>query len=252
MIYSITSPKLKLPADAQHPLFALSMQRKLRNLYDGEFFKYREGSQEYTYPDRSPSGEAYLVEIYDQKEKYGHDKYNAIQYTQSRQPRVLNEGGKFYASFELGQYLELQGNPAIHVGKDFTLTVIGDSDLPRPMISIFGDDDFISVEPGSPTNRFSFNTVSGSISKNSNNRINQLFSGIDPTQNNRRVITMKSDGAGRGQNLSNNTSTNFTTIAVGKSKTRMFAGKFIEATLHLGDLTSIGSDKVWEEAKIAY
>jgi hypothetical protein len=252
VIYATNSQRFKLPADAQHPLLALSMQRKLRYLYDGEFFKYREGSNEYTYPNRHPGDNAYLVEIYDQKEKHGFDKFNAVQYDPSKQPKVLGQNSEYYASFELGQYLELEGNPASYVQEDFTITIIGDSDFPRPLFSVFGDEDFISVEPGSPTNRFSFNSISGSISENSNNRINQLFSGVDPSQNNKRVITMKSDGAGRGQNLSSDISTEFTTIAIGKSKTRLFTGKFIEVTMHLGDLSEVGSDKLWEEAKLAY
>ena len=252
MITAVTDNReLKLPGDAQHPLFAYSMRRKLRYLYDGEYFKYREGGQEYTYPNRHPGNDAYLIEIYDQKEKFGYPKFTITQDDPFKQPQVLGENGEYYANFELGDYMEVLA-PAQYIGKDFTITIIGDSDLPRPMFAVYGDNDFISIEPGSPTNRFTFNTVSGSISENSNNRINQLFSGVESSQNNQRVILMKSDGAGRGQNLSENISTEFTTVSIGRLKDRYFKGKFIECTMHLEDLSKYGAGKIWEEAKIAY
>ena len=119
------------------------------------------------------------------------------------------------------------------------------------MLGIWGKDR-ITVEPGNPVHRFTFNQNNGSISKNSNNRVNQLFSGIDPSQNGQRVLSMKSDGGGSGQLVNQNLGTQFTTISIGREGPRFFSGKFIEATFHFGDLTSLGADKVWSEAKIKY
>jgi hypothetical protein len=252
VIFSITGEeRTKLPGDAQNPLFALSMQRRLRRSYTGEYFKYREGDNEYTFPDRYPGANAYLVEIYDQKAKFGYEEFNAVQYDHSKQPKIIGANGVYSAEFKHGDYMDLIGNPAQYVSKDFTITLIGDGDFPRPMVSVYGENDSITVEPGTPT-RFTFNSNSGSISDNSSNRVNQLFSGIDASQNGERVILMKSDEGGRGQNLSQNTSTDFTHISIGRAKDRYFIGSFIECTFHLGDLSRYGASKIWEEAKIAY
>jgi len=142
-------------------------------------------------------------------------------------------------------------NPASNVGKDFTITAIGDGSHPRPMIGIFGINQ-VSVEPGRKTNRFTFNDDFGSISKDSGNLVNQLFSGIDPSQNNERVITMKSDGAGEGHKLINDEGTTFDTVSIGRLRDRFFEGSFIEVTIHLGGLSKVASDQLWEEAKSVY
>jgi hypothetical protein len=233
----------KLPADAQNPLFALSMRRKLRSLYKGEYFRYHEDGVEYTYPNRAPREGAKLIEIYDQKSRHGFDQYNALQEDQSKQPEIFGDG-EYYAQFKSGQYMDLVGG-AEHVGADFTITSIGDGDFPRPMVSVFGDDDFISVEPGSPT-RFSFNNSSALSEKS---EVSQMFSGVDPAQNGKHVLTIKGN-KGKGQNLSGDTSTNFTTISIGRSKDRMFEGKFIECTFHLSDISRYASKQIWEALNV--
>lgn len=244
----------RLPADAMHPLFALSLRRKLRYLYSGNYFRYEtQGGQQYEYPEQSAGLDgASLVVVFDQKEKFGYPKFHASQFDATKRPVLSLENGLPVANFTLGQFLDM-GNAGEYItSPDFTITSIGDGDIPRPMIGVYGESDSITVEPGSPTNRFTFNDNFGSVGENTNNRINQLFSGLDPSQNGKRVITMKSDGAGRGQNLSNNTSTNFTTISIGKSQDRFFQGTFIEATMHLNDLTRLGANQLWEEAKLIY
>jgi hypothetical protein len=251
MIALIDNTELKLPADAQHPIFALSMRRKLRGAYVGQYFRYREGGVEYTYPNRNPGNDAYLIEIYDQKSKFGYSQFNAVQNDESKQPKIIETNGYYSADFEIGQYLELTGNPEQYVNENFTVTLIGDGDRPRPMFSVFGETDSITLEPGEPT-RFTFNSNSGSISGEANDKINQLFSGIDASQNGKRVLLMKSDGGGRGQNLNDNISTNFTTTAIGREKDRFFSGTFVECTMHDGDLSRYGADKIWNEAKTAY
>lgn len=246
--------KLRLPCDAMHPLFALSMRRKLRYLYDGNYFSYQNSNGDILdYPNSSEGlNGSTLIKIYDQKLKFGYPKFDAIQNDPSKRPIVLVDEDGPYVSFSLGQFLEIDGSAEYFNSPNFTITIIGDGDVPRPMLGIYGEVDMVTVEPGSPTNRFTFNDNFGSVSENSNNRINQLFSGVDPSQNGKRVITMKSDGGGRGQNLSSNTSTNFTRCTLGKAKDRYFSGTFIEATLHLGDLTKTGANQIWEEAKEVY
>lgn len=242
----------KLPADSAHPIFSVSMNRKTRYAYDGQFFRYREGSDEYDYPSRTPTAnDVFLVKLYDQKYRTDMPQNDAVQLDQAKQPRVLNSNGKYYASFNLGEYLEFTNNPGELITSNFTITTIGDGDVPRPMLGVYGDVDVISVEPGETTSRFKFNEYFGSISQNSSNRINQMFSGVDPAQNNQRVLLMKSEDSGSGQNLSSDTSTNFHTIAIGRAQDRYFKGDFIEATLHVS-LSKVGASRIWEEAKVFY
>lgn len=258
MIVQLTTPcdssPLKKPADAWPALVALSLRRTLRKLYDGPWFRYRQGDQEFDYPGNEPEGEeeAFITIIYDQKANMNFALHNAVQPEQSLQPRLLKNEDGYYADFTLGQYMSLEYSPGQNVGSDFTITVIGESSHPRPMIGMYGDVDEVSVEPGLFTNRFTFNDDFGSISKESGNLVNQLFSGIDPSQNNERVITMKSDGGDRGQKLITNDSSNFHTISIGRSQNRYFQGTFVEATIHLGGLTKVASDQVWKEAKSVY
>jgi hypothetical protein len=247
-----SSPQKK-PADAWPALVALSMRRTLRKLYDGPLFRFRQQGQELDYPENTPdeNEDAFVVKIYDQKAYFGYGSFDAEQLSEALQPKLLKDENGYYAYFKLGQYMDLTGNPGANIGKDFTITAIGDGSHPRPMIGIFGVNQ-VSVEPGRKTNRFTFNDDFGSISKDSGNLVNQLFSGIDPSQNNERVITMKSDGAGQGQKLINNDGATFDTVSVGRLKDRFFEGSFIEVTIHLGGLTKVASDQLWEEAKSVY
>lgn len=247
------SSPLKLPADAMHPLFALSVARKLRHMYTGQYFQYRVGTQIREFPSSSIDMDgAKLVRIYDQKVRHNLPQFDAVQEDPELQPTIRLESGEPVVHFSMGQYLDLVNSPEQYLNSpDFTITAIGDGDFPRPMISAWGQNR-ITVEPGSPVNRFTFNQNNGTIGENTNNRVNQLFSGIDPAQNNKRVLSMQSDGGGSGQITNNNLGTNFVRISIGRENQRFFNGKFIEATLHFGDLTKVGSRKVWEEAKLKY
>ena len=242
------SSPLKLPSDAMPALFAISLRRKLRYLYDGQYFRFRVGDDEYDYPETNVFGDAYLVRIYDQKIRVGMPSFDAVQLDRDKQPSINED---IEAQFGFGIYMDLENNPAQYVGKDFTITCIGSGDYPRPMIGVFGEEDSITIEPGETT-RFTFNQNMGSIGNNANSRVNQMFSGVDPAQNGDRVVSIKSDGIGQGHNLSENISTEFDTISIGRSQERGFAGTFIEASMHLSNLSKIASDKLWEEAKLVY
>ena len=244
--------RYKLPADAYHPLLAVSLNRKLRQMYDGNFFRFRDGSVEKFYPESDISEGSKLIEVYDQKVKYGYPAFNLIQEDELKQPGLEKVNGVVKAVFNLGQYLEFTGNPAQFIDKDFTITTIGESDFPRPMLAIWGASDFITVEPGEKTSRFTFNNEMGSISQNANNRVTQLFSGIESTQNGKRVISMKSDNGGEGHLIPSDTTNDFNRITIGKQDERYYSGSFTEATIHLGDTTKLASKKIWEEAKLAY
>lgn len=248
----VTSRKYKLPADGYHPLLAVSLNRKLRYMYDGNFFRFRDGDVEKFYPASDISVGSKLIEVYDQKQKYGYPAFNAIQEDELKQPTLEKVDGVVRAVFKLGQYLEFAGGPAQFIDKDFTITAIGESDFPRPMIAIWGISDFITVEPGEKTSRFTFNNDMGSISQNANNKVTQLFSGIESTQNGKRVISMKSDNGGEGHLIPSDTTNEFNKITIGKVNERYYSGSFTEATIHLGDTTKLASEKIWGEAKLAY
>jgi len=244
--------RYKLPADAYHPLLAVSLNRKLRYMYGGNFFRFRDGETEKFYPESDISEGSKLIEVYDQKEKYGFPAFNATQEDELRQPALEKVNGVVKAVFNLGQYLEFAGNPAQFIDKDFTITTIGESDFPRPMLAIWGVSDSITVEPGETTSRFTFNNDMGSIVQNANNKVTQLFSGIESTQNGKRVISMKSDNGGEGHLVPSDTTNDFNRITIGKQGERYYSGSFTEATIHLGDTTNLASTKIWEEAKLAY
>lgn len=248
----VASKKYKLPADAYHPLLAISLNRKLRYMYNGNFFRFRDGGTEKFYPESDISEGSKLIEVYDQKEKYGFPAFNLIQEDELKQPALERVNGAVRAVFKLGQYLEFLGSPAQFIDKDFTITAIGESDFPRPMLAIWGTSDSITVEPGEKTSRFTFNNDIGSISPNSNNKVMQLFSGVEPSQNGKQVISMKSDNGGEGHLVSADTANDFNRITIGKVNERYFSGSFTEATIHLGDTTKLASEKLWEEAKLAY
>lgn len=252
MIIISKDREYKLPADAYHPLLAVSLNRKLRYMYDGHLFRFRDGDTEKFYPESDIQEGSKLIEIYDQKEKYGYPAFNAIQEDESKQPELEKKNGVVRAVFKLGQYLEFSENPAQFIDNDFTLTTIGESDFPRPMFAIWGLQDSITVEPGEKTSRFTFNNNMGSISQNANNKVMQLFSGVESSQNGERVISMKSDNGGEGHLIPSDTANNFNRITIGKVNERYFSGSFTEATIHLGDTTKLASEKIWEEAKLAY
>ena len=80
-----------LLGDFINPVFAYSLNRKLRNLYTGEYFRFKDKNGEGDYPSNTPdmSEDVELLKIYDQKEKFGYDKEDA------------HAGGEIDPDFEL-------------------------------------------------------------------------------------------------------------------------------------------------------
>lgn len=81
----------RLPSDAYPALFAYSLNRKLRYLYNGPYFRYRqETGGELEYPQTTPdfSENVYLVKVYDQKIRFGFPVKDAVQLDQSKQPLI--------------------------------------------------------------------------------------------------------------------------------------------------------------------
>ena len=247
MIASLTATNQsssKLPADLFPAVLGLSMTRNLRAGYDGPWFKFRPSVGEYNYPESPIVMDSYLVKVYDQS-----GQNDAEQLTEVDQPEVkCDANGLPYAQFTKDKYLSVT-SVASEIGKDFTLTAIGDGDFPRPMVSIEGATDSITIEPGEPT-KFKFNDKTALI-RNASNRVNQYTSGISASQNGDQVITIKSDGAENGQSEGVSATPSFDSFYIGRSSDRNFEGKFIELVLHVG-ATDPALNKVWEDACLNY
>ena len=118
----------RLPADAYPALCAYSLNRKLRKLYSGNYFQYRQGSEIREYPAQQidPTQDAYLVKIYDQKAKNGVPTSDAVQNDTSLQP-ILSENTVFFED----PSVQLPTGPNNGHHRDFNY--VG-TNLPRPNI----------------------------------------------------------------------------------------------------------------------
>lgn len=391
----------RLPADAVPAVFAYSLNRKLRKLYSGEYFRYRQASGgEFDYPSNTPNlaEDVFIVKIYDQKSMHGIDVQDAVQPTESLQPKLklktvetievlqpfnyggynfttgerflvvgynaegtrpyinhpngissssrlllrrdtrgvdwkLNTYNYYEAEFDQVEYLDIakpigsafsndiigakivllpnsglmnlsaatvtigkpytivtvstnlnrigffDDNPvqpmfwwvddetrafgrqrgvdwkftsmAGEIGQDFTITTIGDGgDFPRPMISLWGTADRITVEPSDQATRFTFNNNLGTI-LDQDGKVTQCISGYDPKQNNHRALTVKTGGA-HGHITTTSQTPTFSNISIGREDQRLYKGTFSEATMHLGNLTELGSEQLFQTTRTYY
>lgn len=250
----------KLPSDAMPCLFAFSLARNLRHLYTGAWFQYRQqpypipqpghwATKEYPFDAFDTSKPAYLTKIYDQKARHGVPVADAWQTDPTKQPS-LTYSGVVVATFDLGQYLDVP-NIAPFLGSNFTLTSVGRGDIPRPMVGVWGENDMVTVEPGDPTSRFTFNANHGSITAGGNDSVMSCYAGEDPKQNG-RVLSVRTGSGESGHVIKAEPTPSFTNISIGRAGDRMFKGEFTEAYMHLDDLTKIGADKQFETARAQY
>lgn len=248
----------RLPADAVPAVFAYSLNRKLRKLYSGEYFRYRQASGgEFDYPGNTPNlaEDVFITTIYDQAVGYGVQ--HAVQPTESLQPKLklktVNTYNYYEAEFDQVEYLDIasQGSGVSEIGQDFTITTIGDGgDFPRPMIGIWGTADRITVEPSDQATRFTFNNNLGTI-LDQDGKVTQCISGYDPKQNNHRVLTVKTGGA-HGHITTTSQTPTFSNISIGREDQRLYKGTFSEATMHLGNLTELGSEQLFQTTRTYY
>ena len=82
----------RLPADAVPAIGAYSLNRRLRKLYSGNFFQFRQGSEIKEYPAQQidSNQDAFLVKVYDQKARHGVPTSDAVQNDTALQP-ILSE-----------------------------------------------------------------------------------------------------------------------------------------------------------------
>ena len=244
----------RLSSDAVPALFSYSLNRSTRKLYTGDYFQFRQGSTIKEYPTESidPNQAAYLVKLYDQKEMHSIPVRDAVQLDQSKQPEIIDQSGYLRAVFDQNEYLDLEVQDiAPFIGHNFTITSIGDGgDFPRPMIGIWGSGDRITVEPSDYVTRFTFNNNLGTI-LDSDGSVTQCISGYDPTQNNNRVLTVKT-GIKHGHITATAQTPTLSNISIGREDQRLYKGDFSEASMHLGNLTKLGSDQLFTTIRSYY
>lgn len=246
----------RLPADAIPALGAYSLTRKLRKLYNGDLFQYRQGSDIREFPSQQVDSniDAYLVRIYDQKTRHGLPAFDAVQTDNTKQPLIRLVSGvnvtiHFEAVFSQGQCLDITGLGGA-MGRDFTITARGNGGgVPRPMIGVWGATDEITIEPSDLATRFTYNLNLGTIADIDGETI-QCFSGENVRQNGKRVLSI--NGQSSGHITTASTSYNFNNASIGRSNERYYEGTFTEATFHLGDLTSIGAHQVYNTMRDYY
>jgi hypothetical protein len=242
----------RLPADAIPAIGAYSLNRKLRKLYNGQYFRYRQASGgEFDFPANQPnfSEDVFVVKIYDQKAKNGVSNFDASQPDPMKQPALSLVGSHYEAVFNNSEYIDIPGIASI-LGRDFTITTRGNGgSVPTPMIGVWGGVDEVTLEPSDIATRFTYNSNLGTIADSDGQTI-QCFSGEDSKQNGNRVISIN----GKFTSISSSqtgdvnvpsTSSNFSYACFGRSNTRHYVGTLSESTFHLSDLTQIGAEQIF-------
>ena len=222
-----------LPADFINPIFAYSLNRKLRYLYDGDWFRFREGDVEKDYPSNTPdfNNEVRLVRIYDQKEKYGVSKVDAVAPSEAEQPILIKRNNLIIAVFEQGHFLEIKGLESL-VADEFHILATCKSDYPRPAFGMWGDSQSVTVEPSTEAvGKFTVNRNRGGMLTSTGNTYG-CFYGFDASQNKQRVMSVNDIG----HNVKTETVASIDNIAIGRKDSRYYNGEVLEVVMHLSDL----------------
>jgi len=236
-----------LSADLINPLFAFSLNRKLRYLYDGEYFRFRDKNGEADYPSSTPdmSEDVFLVKIYDQKEKFGYDNLDMGQADPALQPKLLHGDGLYRAEFSGTEYMTV--DQASNVGSDFNILLVAKADYPRPAFGIWGDDTSLTIEPASEAvAKFTVNRNRGGMTTDSS--VYGCFYGLDPEQNNARVMSVNTNG----HNVEDVPLGNPEHIAIGRSGERYYIGEVLEVILHRSDLKQKWGDFLYNQVAEIY
>lgn len=227
-----------LLADFINPLFAYSLNRKLRNLYAGDYFSFRQangvtGSYPTTEPDLSD--DVFVTKIFDQKSKYGVPVKSMIQTNESLQPKLTKDEGLFRAVFSGTEYLEPdEGDSYLSsLTDEFYILLAGKTDYPRPALGMWGEDDAVTIEPStSSVAKFTVNRNRGSMRLASDANIYGCYYGVDSSQNNQRVMSLNGDG----HNLESDNFGTIENIAIGRMRERYYTGEVLEVVGYGNDL----------------
>jgi hypothetical protein len=223
----------KLPADIINPLFAFSLNRKLRYLYDGEYFRFKDKNGEADYPSTTPdmSEDVELLKIYDQKEKFGYNKEDAVVVT-GQPPKLKFEDGFYKAVFSGAESLSVALSQ--HVADEFYIGFVGKGDYPRPALGLWREEEnSITVEPSTEAvGKFTVNRNRGAMRPAEASNCYGCFYGYDASQNNQRVMSVNQSG----HNVKSETIDNLQNIAIGRMRDRYYIGEVLEVVMHLEDL----------------
>jgi hypothetical protein len=244
----------RLPADAYPAIFAYSLNRKLRKLYTGQYFRYRQTSGgEYDYPENTPNltEDVFVVKIYDQKLKHGVPVQDAVQAVENLQPRLVLNSSTYSAEFDQAEYFDIP-DLASFIGEDFTLTAIGDGDtVPRPMIGIWSSTDIVTLEPSDLITRFCFNSNMGAVLKQ-DGTVMQCFSGYEWRQNYTRIMSIKTASETAYRSRADRPNAAFQNLSIGRQGGRSYKGTFTEAVMHSNNLTELGSEQLFTTTRTHY
>ncbi len=152
----------------------------------------------------------------------------------------------YRAQFNNNEYLEVE-NLAPYIGQNFTITCLGKCSNISPMLGIWGTSTEVTIEP-SEIARFTFDSTVGALLENSAGQPMSYYSGI--SKQNNRIVSITSSST-EGMTIPNATPS-FSDISIGRSASRKYKGYFVEATMHLGDLTNIGRDQILQTTRNYY
>lgn len=244
----------RLPADAHPAIFAYSLNRKLRYLYAGEYFRYRqESGGEYDYPTNTPdlSEDVYIVKIYDQKTSVDNiPVQDLVQSVEAKQAKLQSTSGGYVAVFDQKEYYDISSLLS-YIDKDFTITALADGgNVPRPLVGIWGSDDIVTIEPSDLTTRFAFNSNTGAM-LSEDGRVIQCFSGFDQAQNGSNIISIR-NGSERALRVRPSVNSNFSHLNIGRQNERYYKGNLSEITMHSSKLTKVAANQIFQTTRTEY
>ncbi len=231
----------KLPADVGNPIFAYSLNRKLKASHTSAWFQFENANGVFDYPDYPLIGVDKLVQIYDQSGNGLH----AVSVSPPEKPTLYTEGGKVRANFTGEEYLDIStGLISSSLTDSFTLLAKGEGNT-APMFSLWGGGKVI-VRP-SFASVYEVNDKKV-IAQNINSEITQLFCGVKPSQNNDRVLEVRTS-EDRGYAMANGMDlSGITNACIGKSFDEMYDGWFEELIL-CGEISLRAVDDMWRGSK---
>jgi hypothetical protein len=234
-----------LLGDFINPVFAYSLNRKLRNFYTGEYFRFKDKNGEGDYPSTTPdmSEDVELLKIYDQKEKFGYNKEDAV--ATGTLPKLKFEDGLYRAVFSGSEYMSIGSADAI--GGHFNIILVAKGDYPRPAFGMWGDNDAATIEPSTEgVAKFTVNRNRGAMKKSETNCYS-CFYGFDPAQQD-RVMSFNSDG----HNVEADTTESFSDIAIGRMRERYYIGEVLELVGYIQDLKLKWHDTLHRQLETIY
>lgn len=164
--------------------------------------------------------------------------------------RSVRVGNNFQNMSYRGIGWEFLRSGVSELGQDFTITARSDGDVATsPVIGIWSGSDVISIKPSNATTRFEFNTTHTIL--NNDGQSTQYICKVDKAQNNNRVLTIRTENT-HGHVVIGEQTPTFENISIGRDNQGYYKGKFTEATLHLGNLTSRGSDQILSTTRTHY